>query len=173
MSRKAVLQEIEAERQRQDALFGGPAHDDQHAMMDWVGILVRHLGLAVDDGMPSGGATNGHTACSNPARYRRQLVRVAAVSVAAIEAFDRKVASYHPRQPQGESLPARQAPGVSQEQLAWYQLEANRQQETLLVIAHPDPRSFAEGSQSMYGVVESRATPWEQKNYAARVEPGT
>ena len=79
MTREAILGQLSAERDAQDAKWGGPAHDDGHGPDAWVALLARHLGLAVNDG----------GAGYDPARYRRQLVRVAATAVAALEAFDR------------------------------------------------------------------------------------
>jgi hypothetical protein len=80
MSMASVLGEVMAERRAQDSEWGGPAHDDAHSEDKWVALLVRHLGLAVNDG--------GEAA--DLARYRRQMVRVAALAVAAVEALDRR-----------------------------------------------------------------------------------
>lgn len=74
-----ILREIQQERTHQDALHGGPKKDDQHTPADWVAILARHLGLAVGD-----------AAVIDVVRYRRQLIRVAAVAVAAVESLDRR-----------------------------------------------------------------------------------
>ena len=79
MTTEAILREIQTERMAQDSLWGGPAHDDKHAPAEWLSIIVRHLGLAAGD-----------CAEIDPERYRRQLVRVAAVAVAAAEAHDRR-----------------------------------------------------------------------------------
>lgn len=93
MSRESILTEVSAERDRQDGMFGGATHDDTHTATDWVSILVRHLGLAVDDGSPAGVCLmNDHVAGADPKRYRRQMVRVAAIAVAAVEVWDRKSA---------------------------------------------------------------------------------
>ncbi len=78
MTRERIIREINEERDAQDLLWGGPARDDLHTPKDWMWMLVRHLGLACDD---SAGLT--------PDRYRRQLVRVAALAVAALESHDR------------------------------------------------------------------------------------
>ena len=73
----AILQEIAIEREAQDAKWGGSPHDDMHSTFDWVRFIRHHTNRAVgrrkkDD-------------------YRKQMIRIAALAVAAIEAFDRKV----------------------------------------------------------------------------------
>lgn len=171
--RQAIWQEICCERARQDRLFGGPAHDDQHSMMDWIGILVRHLGLAVDDGKPGGGlgyASNNYSACANPARYRRQLVRTAAVAMAAIESFDRKVADYQPGEPSTlADASGNEASPLAD--LAWWQGRANATGEVLLLVSRRNPKSNAEGPQGRYTIPESMASDWEKANYDARLIP--
>lgn len=81
MSQESVLAEVVAERQEQDRLWGGPNHDDGHDCNDWIAILVRHLGLAAND-----------EGAECVQRFRRQMIRVAAVAVAVVESFDRKAA---------------------------------------------------------------------------------
>lgn len=81
--RESVFDEIDFERMAQDAQWGGAAHDDGHTATEWVALLTRHLGLAVDDG--TGAADE---------RLRKQLVRVAALAVAAIEAQDRRTGKH-------------------------------------------------------------------------------
>ncbi len=76
---QAILSEVGEERARQDAEWGRD-HDDGHTQSDWVALLTRHAGLAVNDGVTTEDAD----------RYRRQLVRVAALAVAAVESLDRK-----------------------------------------------------------------------------------
>lgn len=73
-----ILSEVIAERQAQDAEHGGPDYDDCHSPNDWCAILIRHLGLSCSD-----------RAETDFRRYRRQMVRVAALAVAAVEAHDR------------------------------------------------------------------------------------
>jgi hypothetical protein len=77
--RERIYAEIETERQAQDALWGGPAHDDAHPEAEWIALLTRHLGLAVEDGPGR----------ADPARWRRQMLRVAALAVAVLESADR------------------------------------------------------------------------------------
>lgn len=72
-----IFEEIKAERAVQDAKWGGPEHDDQHTNFDWLAYIVKHLGRAVQ--WPF-----------DPAIFKRQLVIVAALAVAAIEWTDRK-----------------------------------------------------------------------------------
>ena len=68
---------IRKERARQDAEWGGPGHDDQHNSHDWVAFITKHAGMAVM--WPF-----------RPSVFRYQMVRVAALAVAAIEWFDRQ-----------------------------------------------------------------------------------
>jgi hypothetical protein len=77
--RESILAEVVAERHAQEAQGYTAAWDAAHTPDRWLCLLLRHAGLGVDDG-------DGH----DPARYRRQLVRVAALAVAALEAHDRK-----------------------------------------------------------------------------------
>ena len=74
--RENIFAEIGRERQAQDEKWGGPAHDDKHTSYDWIAYLVRHTGKAV---------------CWpwDAQVFRRQMVRVAALAVAAIEWVDR------------------------------------------------------------------------------------
>jgi hypothetical protein len=77
--RVRLFQEVLDERGNQDRQYG-PEHDDQHSREEWLNLLVRHLGLATDDG--SGRAAE--------VRYRQQLLRVAALALAALESYDRQ-----------------------------------------------------------------------------------
>jgi hypothetical protein len=78
VGRLHLYRAIDEERLAQDVLWGGPANDDRNTPRDWVAIACRHLGMAVDD-------SRGH----DPARWRRQMLRVAALCVAAVESQDR------------------------------------------------------------------------------------
>lgn len=87
-SAEDVFGDVRAERAKQDAQWGGPAHDDQHSDWDWLRFIQRHARLAAA------------TPLNEQARY--QWVRVAALAVAAIESHDRKVAALT-RCPGGQS----------------------------------------------------------------------
>ncbi len=78
MSLESILMRVREERLLQDAKWGGPAHDDQHTPNDWAAIIIRHLGLGFSDGAEDSGE-----------RYRKQLIRVAATCLAAVESYDR------------------------------------------------------------------------------------
>lgn len=75
-----VYEEIREERAHQDTKWGGAQHDDQHHPHDWLTYLVGHLGRAWSYPF-------------EPDVYRRQLIRVAALAVAAIESYDRRRSS--------------------------------------------------------------------------------
>lgn len=74
-----ILVEVGCERYNQDREHGGPIHDDTHTYNDWTAILTRHLGLAASD-----------RAEVDPVRWRKQMIRVAALAVAAVQSHDRK-----------------------------------------------------------------------------------
>lgn len=69
-----VVNEVRLERQKQDAQWGGATHDDQHADRDWLGYIHYQVGAAY----------------MQPERLRERLIKIAALSVAAIESLDRK-----------------------------------------------------------------------------------
>jgi hypothetical protein len=70
-----VFADIRAERARQDAKWGGPEHDDGHALVEWAHFIREHLDKALRGPF---------------AKTRRRMVEVAALAVAAIEAWDRQ-----------------------------------------------------------------------------------
>jgi hypothetical protein len=78
--------EIEAERARQDAQWGGPAHDDEHSLWDWFGYIKRQVTLA------GFGAEWAHLRGKSitSSMQRERLIKIAGLAVAAIESLDRK-----------------------------------------------------------------------------------
>lgn len=76
--RDMIILEVLSERYQQDRQWGGAAHDDQHGSHDWIAYLSKHLGKAVV--WPFDLIT-----------FRKQMVRVAALAVAAIEWADRRI----------------------------------------------------------------------------------
>lgn len=76
-----VYQDIKYERTAQDAKWGGQAHDDEHSPEDWISFMETKLDQAyelIGTGEPD-----------SDAMYRRRMVQVAALAVAAIDAIDR------------------------------------------------------------------------------------
>lgn len=71
---ETILQEIAAERKRQDEKYGA-RHDDQHDVIDWQAFIEYQLDEAV-------------MADADDARER--FIKVAALAVAAVESYDRK-----------------------------------------------------------------------------------
>jgi hypothetical protein len=65
-----IFEEIRQERERQDAKWGGPAHDDEHGPSAWKDILLDQM-------------------FNTEATHRDRLIRIAAVAIAAIESDDR------------------------------------------------------------------------------------
>lgn len=177
MSRDTILAEVSAERERQDGLFGGAPHDDSHTATDWVSILVRHLGLAVDDGSPAGVCLmNDHCAGADPVRYRRQMVRVAAVAVAAIETWDRKVGEADHAPPAAEPEADRAAWWRSSPDplAAWWRAEASRiAAETggRVYVVEEDDRKRDAWSRGTFAVAEAFATVYERTNAVLVVDP--
>jgi hypothetical protein len=72
------IYDIIEERKAQDKEHGGPAHDNTHPPKDWIAIAGDHYGRAA--AAPHAGAR---------ATYRQQMVRLGAISLAALETFDR------------------------------------------------------------------------------------
>lgn len=80
MSRSSILVEVANERVIQENQGNSPAWDDTLAPWDWMALLTAHLGKAVNKGRED----------ADEARFRLQMVRVAALAVAAVEAQDRR-----------------------------------------------------------------------------------
>ena len=69
----SIYDEIKAERERQDAQWGGPEHDDRHAPIEWSSYRARF-------------ERRGGQGASR----RANLVKIAALAVAEIESIDRR-----------------------------------------------------------------------------------
>jgi NTP pyrophosphatase (non-canonical NTP hydrolase) len=78
-----VLGEVLRERARQNAKWG----EQNHHPMEWLSILGEEVGEACE----AANEAHWHASGRQPwAGYRKELVQVAAVAVAAIEALDRR-----------------------------------------------------------------------------------
>ena len=81
--RSGIYAEIERERKHQDEEWGGPGHDDTHRVRDWVTFVVAYLGKAI----------NRNSGWGRDLSFSRiAIIKVAALCVAAVEAFDRRIA---------------------------------------------------------------------------------
>jgi hypothetical protein len=83
MSRSDIFAEIDEERTKQDEEYGGPERDDDHGPGGWILALTKHVGRAVQWK-------------SNVNGFRRQMLIVASLGVAAIEWCDRRWESENP-----------------------------------------------------------------------------
>jgi quinol monooxygenase YgiN len=72
-----VYKDIIDERVRQDKQWGGADHDDEHLPRDWTMFIEQYTSEAWDK----------H---DDPDAYRKAMVKVAALAIAAIESTDRK-----------------------------------------------------------------------------------
>lgn len=86
----AVLAEVRAERQRQDARWG----QQDHAPEVWLMVLAEEVGeanqAAFETLFPRFDKRASGRGPRRLADYRQELVQVAAVAVAAIESLDRQ-----------------------------------------------------------------------------------
>lgn len=82
-----VLDDVCDERLRQDAIWGGDAHDDTHDIEDFMLFIVRQRKKAASD------IAGAQTLEDELARYRQRFVKIAALAVAAMASIDRRVAA--------------------------------------------------------------------------------
>lgn len=76
-----VFDEIAKERARQDAMFG----EQNHEPFTYLAILGEEVGEV------NNAAVEAHFNGASLDNYREELIQVAAVAVAMVEAYDRKV----------------------------------------------------------------------------------
>lgn len=77
-----VFDQIRQERARQDRQWGGDDHDDEHNPGDWLNFIDEHRARARKAVMSRANRSDEE--------YRKQLVEIAALAVAATQAYDRK-----------------------------------------------------------------------------------
>lgn len=78
---RQVYDDIKDERRRQDTQWGGPEHDDRHAIDEWLDFIQKQLNEAE--------ALIGADEPDGDMQFRSRLVKVAALAVAAVESLDR------------------------------------------------------------------------------------
>ena len=72
-----IYYEIWTERRRQDKIWGGPEHDDNHESSDWAGFISQR-------------SSEMEVASQGRIRERELFLHIAALAVAALESLDRK-----------------------------------------------------------------------------------
>ena len=89
----SVYDEIREERRLQDVKWGGPGHDDTHALRDWPDYITDRVFMIPEvfrSRRLRGLAVNAPVVPIELLKsYRRRLIQVGALAVAAIESFDR------------------------------------------------------------------------------------
>jgi len=89
-TREQALIDVAKERERQDEKWGGANHDDDHTPDFWVQLIKNYAGWAqVMAGMDS------------PDKYRKRMIQVAALAVAAAGGMDRQLSAAQ-KQEQGQ-----------------------------------------------------------------------
>lgn len=73
-----VLKEVETERARQDAKWGGADHDDGHSITEFIQWIEDYAGWA-----------RMMMSMRSPEKARNRLIQVAALAVAAVQSLDR------------------------------------------------------------------------------------
>lgn len=74
-----IMVEACEERIRQDKKWGGSEHDDLHSTHDWYDFIRSQV-------------SENEPFRHNRTEFRRRMVKVAALAMAAIESFDRRFA---------------------------------------------------------------------------------
>lgn len=83
-----VLRDVRIERLRQDQKWGGPDHDDKHGPDDWCRWINAYMTWA-----------KTMAEFDSPEKYRKRMIQVAALAVAAVESHDRLI---NPQLPTGD-----------------------------------------------------------------------
>lgn len=79
-----IAAEVAAERERQDAQWGGPVHDDVQKPWDWMAYVIRQCSRGHEELNKS----DGGVVAARPI-VRARLVKIAALAFAGIAAIDR------------------------------------------------------------------------------------
>ncbi len=86
MSEK-IFEDIQVEREHQDKRWGGPDSDDHNVPGDWMSYIHEWTDKAID--FENEHLQLGALPKEDLARFRKYMIKVAALAVAAIEAVDR------------------------------------------------------------------------------------
>lgn len=77
-----IFEQLVEERRAQDRQWGGPEHDDEHTRRDWLDFVKEHADRARK-------VIGSRQQTIDLDEYRRKLVVIGALVIAAIEAHDR------------------------------------------------------------------------------------
>jgi len=83
-TRECAIMAVRDERAAQDEKYGGVEHDDTHTPNDWIVLVARYATKAA--AYP---ACDGEFTKESRVNFRKNMVRAAALAVAAIEYVDR------------------------------------------------------------------------------------
>lgn len=83
-SRAQIYGAIQAERDRQDEQWGGPAHDDKHNAGDWMDYITHQV-----EKFAMGLMSHGKNYYATP-DARQRFIKIAALCFAALESAGRK-----------------------------------------------------------------------------------
>ena len=85
-----ILKEVQEERDHQDKKWGGPNHDDDHGPYAWVSFIINYLGKSVSEFITDD-STLPYRVESRLRNFRYNMIKIAALAVAAAESADRKL----------------------------------------------------------------------------------
>jgi hypothetical protein len=88
-----AVQAVVAERARQDARHGGAQFDDRLLAGEWLALIERQVARAEDAAVALDhvGMTRAYATAAGD-EFRLSLTRLAALSVAALQAYERRAA---------------------------------------------------------------------------------
>lgn len=81
-----VLEEVDAERQRQDEKWG----EQNHVPVEWIAVLGEEFGEVCQDALKYHFGDKELLGDKYLRQYRQELIQVAAVAVAMVECLDRR-----------------------------------------------------------------------------------
>ncbi len=85
-----IFGEILTERSHQDKIWGGLEYDDNHSELEWNELITDYNGRGAVAMENEPVDEQGTTLGPEPSRWRKQMIRVAALALAAVESFDRR-----------------------------------------------------------------------------------
>lgn len=87
-TRELVLLNVAGERRKQDGQWGGPEHDDEHRVSEWVAYILYQASRLLEIPTP-GPVADLPELRQTMALHRERFVKIAALAVAAVESIDR------------------------------------------------------------------------------------